>query len=75
MKVDLPTPGTPLMPKRKDLPVWGSKAVSNSSACARWSPLVDSSSVIALAMARLCVLPLTPVITEKSNISSHFYAQ
>jgi hypothetical protein len=32
MKVDLPTPGTPLMPKRNALPVCGNMAVSNSSA-------------------------------------------
>ena len=52
MKVDLPTPGTPEMPSRNDWPVCGSKAVSSSSACARWSARVDSSSVMALAMAR-----------------------
>src|SRR5574343_348003 len=54
MKVDLPTPGTPLMPSRKDFPVWGSRPVSSSSASRRWSVRVDSSSVIALAMARRC---------------------
>ena len=57
MKVLLPTPGTPLMPSRNDLPVWGSSAVSISSACARWSARVDSSSVMALAMARRCAGP------------------
>ena len=35
MKVLLPTPGTPLKPSRKALPVWGSMAVSKSSAHAR----------------------------------------
>ena len=30
--MDLPTPGTPLMPKRNDLPVCGNMAVSKSSA-------------------------------------------
>src|SRR5574343_1444703 len=54
MKVDLPTPGTPLMPSRKDFPVWVSRPVSSSSASRRWSVRVDSSSVIALAMARRC---------------------
>src|SRR5574343_1294097 len=54
MKVDLPTPGTPLMPSRKDFPVWGSRPVSSSSASRRWSARMDSSSVIALAMARRC---------------------
>ena len=52
MKVLLPTPGTPLMPRRKALPVCGSSVVSSSSACARWSARVDSSKVMALAMAR-----------------------
>ena len=52
INVDLPTPGTPLMPRRKAFPVCGSKAVSNSSACVLWSSRVDSSSVMALAMAR-----------------------
>ena len=35
MKVLLPTPGTPLMPRRSARPVCGSKAVSSSSPCAR----------------------------------------
>ena len=52
MKVDLPTPGTPLRPRRKDFPVWGSKAVSSSSASTRWSGRVDSSRVMALATPR-----------------------
>ena len=52
MNVLLPTPGTPLTPMRSACPVRGSKAVSNSSPWARWSARVDSSSVIALAVAR-----------------------
>src|SRR3954471_14265886 len=61
-KVLLPTPGTPEMPRRKDLPLWGSNSVSSASARARWSPRVDSSSVIALAMARRCAAPGSPVM-------------
>ena len=52
MNVLLPTPGTPLMPSRNALPVCGNNAVSKASAWARWSARVDSSKVIALAMAR-----------------------
>ncbi|PWC75614.1 hypothetical protein TSH64_12310 [Azospirillum sp. TSH64] len=52
MKVDLPTPGTPEMPSRTELPVWGSSASSSASAVARWSARVDSISVIARASAR-----------------------
>jgi hypothetical protein len=63
MKVLLPTPGTPLMPRRKAPPppppcrCAATSAVSNSSACTRWSARVDSSKVIALAMARRCARP------------------
>ena len=35
MKVDLPTPGTPVMPSRTDLPARGSRAPSNASARSR----------------------------------------
>ena len=52
MKVLLPTPGTPLMPRRNERPVCGSRAFSSSSACSRWSGRVDSSSVMVLASAR-----------------------
>ena len=52
MKVLLPTPGTPLMPSRKAPPACGSSASSSASARTRWSARVDSSSVMALAMAR-----------------------
>src|SRR3546814_1479638 len=31
MKVDLPTPGTPLMPRRPDLPVCGSRSEEHTS--------------------------------------------
>ncbi len=41
MKVDLPTPGTPVMPSRTDLPVRGSSAPSSASARSRWSTRVD----------------------------------
>src|SRR5262245_43604346 len=52
MKVDLPTPGTPVMPSRTDLPVCGNTAASNASARSRWSVRVDSISVMAWASAR-----------------------
>ena len=52
----LPTPGTPDKPSRSARPVCGNKAVSNSSPCARWSARVDSSRVMALAMARRCAM-------------------
>src|SRR5690242_4804543 len=51
MKVDLPTPGTPLMPTRCALPVCGSSSASSCCACSRWSGRVDSTSVIARATA------------------------
>ena len=35
MKVDLPTPGTPEMPSRIDLPECGSTAAISASACSR----------------------------------------
>jgi hypothetical protein len=60
MKVDLPTPGTPEMPSRSERPACGSSALSTSSARARWSARVDSSSVIALAIARRCAGPGSP---------------
>ena len=52
MKVDLPTPGTPVIPSRTDLPVCGSSAASRQSARSRWSARVDSTSVTACASAR-----------------------
>ena len=52
MKVDLPTPGTPVMPSRTDLPVCGSTAASSASARSRWSARVDSIRVMACASAR-----------------------
>ena len=54
IKVDLPTPGTPDIPRRKDLPVLGNKVLSTSSARLRWSMRVDSSRVMILAKARRC---------------------
>ena len=47
MNVDLPTPGTPVMPTRWLAIAFGSKRVSSSSASGRWSGWVDSTSVIA----------------------------
>ena len=52
MKVDLPTPGTPVMPSRTDLPACGSRAPSSTSARSRWSERVDSIRVMAWASAR-----------------------
>jgi hypothetical protein len=45
------------MPSRNDRPLAGSSALSSSSARARWSGRVDSSSVIVLAIARRCSGP------------------
>ena len=58
MKVDLPAPGTPEMPTRNALPVYGLISCSNSWACARCSGLVDSTRVMALA-----TWPLDPSTT------------
>src|SRR3954464_2615211 len=52
MKVDLPTPGTPLMPIRRAPPACGSSSTSSSCARSRWSPRRDSTSVIARATTR-----------------------
>lgn len=49
MNVDLPTPGTPLMPIRRAFPLCGSSSVSNSCAMARCWGRVDSTSVMARA--------------------------
>lgn len=50
MKVDLPTPGTPVMPTRTAFPACGSSSTSRRWASARWSGRVDSTSVMARAM-------------------------
>src|SRR3984957_8545212 len=50
MKVDLPTPGTPVMPTRWAGPACGSSLVSTCWARTRWSGRLDSTSVIARAM-------------------------
>jgi hypothetical protein len=52
MKVDLPTPGTPEMPTRIDLPLYGSSASSTCCRARRWSLRVLSSSVMVFASAR-----------------------
>jgi hypothetical protein len=57
MKVLLPTPGTPLSAEAEGLAGVRQQAVSSSSACARWSARVDSSKVMALAMARRWAMP------------------
>src|SRR6185503_3619458 len=51
MKVDLPTPGAPLMPTRSDSPLFGSSASSSAAASRRCPGRVDSTSVIAFASA------------------------
>src|SRR6202042_3596382 len=50
MKVDLPTPGTPVMPTRLAGPACGSSRVSTYWARTRWSGRLDSTSVIGRAM-------------------------
>ncbi len=52
MKVDLPTPGAPLMPMRTARPASGRTASSTEVASARWSARVDSTSVMARASDR-----------------------
>lgn len=49
MKVDLPTPGTPLMPIRRARPLCGRSSVSNSCAMSRCWGFVDSTRVMARA--------------------------
>ena len=49
MKVDLPAPGTPLMPTRTAPPVASAIEISSSAARSRWSGRVDSSRVMARA--------------------------
>ncbi len=62
MKVDLPTPGTPEMPRRND----GRAGTRQRRRAARRRARgdrrgVDSSSVIALAIARRCASPGAPI--------------
>src|SRR3954470_6245024 len=52
MKVDLPTPGTPLMPTRRAPPACGSSSTSSSCAASRWSARRDSTRVMARAIDR-----------------------
>ena len=52
IKVDFPTPGTPVIPIRNGLPTSGNKAVNSDSAWSRWDERVDSKSVIERASAR-----------------------
>ena len=47
MNVDLPAPGTPVIPMRWAPPAFGSSRVSSSWAARWWSRRVDSTSVIA----------------------------
>ena len=50
MNVDLPTPGTPVMPTRNALPVKGKSLTRSSCASTRWAGAVDSSRVMAREM-------------------------
>src|SRR3954469_15982702 len=52
MNVDLPTPGTPLMPIRRAPPACGSSSTSSPWACSRWSARRDSTSVSPRATPR-----------------------
>src|SRR4051812_18793201 len=52
MKVDLPTPGTPLIPTRRAPPACGRSSTSSSCAASRWSARRDSTSVMARDIAR-----------------------
>ena len=47
MKVDLPTPGTPVMPMRCALPVSGMISDNSARASVLWSPRRDSTRVMA----------------------------
>lgn len=49
MNVDLPTPGTPVMPTRCAFPLCGSSRTSNCWASFAWSVRRDSTRVIARA--------------------------
>ena len=51
IKVDLPTPGIPVIPIRSALPVWGNSTSSSAAALWRWLGLVDSTRVMARPMA------------------------
>ena len=51
MKVLFPTPGTPVIPIRKALPVCGKSESSSSCPCSKDSGFVLSSRVMALAIA------------------------
>ena len=50
MKVLLPAPGTPVIPRRTALPVWGSSASMTARAVSWWAGRVLSISVIVFAM-------------------------
>jgi hypothetical protein len=70
MKVDLPTPGTPETPRRNDGRAGTGSAVRSASARSRWSARRDSSSVIALAIARRCASPRAPVTPASRSWSA-----
>ena len=65
MAVDLPTPGTPVMPTRCALPVCGQQPCSSSCACAACSSLALSISVMARpSMARSPALHAVGVVLD-----------
>lgn len=50
MNVDLPTPGTPVIPTRRAFPACWVSSTSNFCASSRWSGRADSTRVIARAI-------------------------
>src|SRR5262245_32879023 len=52
MNVDLPTPGTPVIPTRRAAPECGVSSTSSRCAKSRWSARLDSTSVMARATCR-----------------------
>ena len=65
MAVDLPTPGTPVMPTCIALPDSGISSSSSCCACSRWSTRVDSTSVMARGSAAR--LPLRTAAASSST--------
>src|SRR4051812_13380677 len=68
MKVDLPTPGVPVMPTRWAPPVLGSIDCRRAWPVRWWSARVDSTRVIARAKARLSPDSTCSAVRAASNI-------
>src|SRR5918995_807954 len=64
MAVDLPTPGTPVMPTRTALPVEGIRACRRALAASRWSGRRDSIRVMAGASAARSPLWTASAVTS-----------